>query len=126
MDENYLDSLLGGASSGDNNNFDNNVDADSGVDIDMSDLRNISLDELDDLDSLDLGDLELDDIDFDDVDVTKTDAGEGVEKAVNEEAKKGFDGRFGAGTPGTGDMQLLFFQHALNKLDDIVYSFCHK
>ena len=73
MDENYLDSLLGGASSGDNNNFDNNVDADSGVDIDMSDLRNISLDELDDLDSLDLGDLELDDIDFDDVDVTKLD-----------------------------------------------------
>lgn len=46
------------------------------------------------------------------------DAGEGVEKAVNDEAKKGFDGRFGAGTPGTGDMQLLFFQHALNKLDD--------
>jgi type I restriction enzyme M protein len=46
------------------------------------------------------------------------DAGEGVEKAVNDEAKKGFEGRFGAGTPGTGDMQLLFFQHALNKLDD--------
>lgn len=46
------------------------------------------------------------------------DAGEGVEKAVNDEAKKGFNGRFGAGTPATGDMQLLFFQHALNKLDD--------
>lgn len=46
------------------------------------------------------------------------DAGEGVEKAVNEEAKKGFSGRFGAGTPATGDMQLLFFQHALSKLDD--------
>lgn len=46
------------------------------------------------------------------------DAGEGVEKAVNDEAKKGFQGRFGAGTPATGDMQLLFFQHALYKLDD--------
>lgn len=46
------------------------------------------------------------------------DAAEGVEKAVNDEAKKGFKGRFGAGTPGTGDMQLLFFQHAINKLDD--------
>jgi len=46
------------------------------------------------------------------------DAGEGVEKAVNDEAAKGFDGRFGAGTPGTGDMQLLFMQHVINKMDD--------
>lgn len=46
------------------------------------------------------------------------DAGEGVEESVKKEAKEGFSGRFGAGTPGTGDMQLLFFQHAINKLDD--------
>lgn len=46
------------------------------------------------------------------------DAGEGVEEAVKKEAKEGFNGRFGAGTPGTGDMQLLFFQHALSKLDE--------
>lgn len=46
------------------------------------------------------------------------DAGEGVEEAIKKEAKEGFNGRFGAGTPGTGDMQLLFFQHAINKLDD--------
>lgn len=46
------------------------------------------------------------------------DAGQGVEEKVKEEAKKGFSGRFGAGTPATGDMQLLFFQHALNKLDE--------
>ena len=46
------------------------------------------------------------------------DAAEGVEKAVNEEYKKGFKGSFGAGLPGTGDMQLLFMQHAISKLDD--------
>ena len=46
------------------------------------------------------------------------DAAEGVEKAVNEEYKRGFKGRFGAGLPGTGDMQLLFMQHAISKLDD--------
>ncbi len=46
------------------------------------------------------------------------DAAEGVEEAVGEEYKKGFKGRFGAGLPGTGDMQLLFMQHAISKLDD--------
>nr|MDE7390317.1 type I restriction-modification system subunit M [Lachnospiraceae bacterium] len=46
------------------------------------------------------------------------DAGEGVEEAVKEEYKKGFSGRFGAGLPGSGDMQLLFIQSAINKLDD--------
>lgn len=46
------------------------------------------------------------------------DAGEGVEEAVRKEAAKGAHGRFGAGTPAIGDMQLLFFQHALNKLDN--------
>lgn len=44
------------------------------------------------------------------------DAGDGVEKAVNEEYKKGKDGRFFAGLPGTGDMQLLFMQHAIYKM----------
>ena len=36
------------------------------------------------------------------------DAAEGVETAVQEEYKKGFDGRWGAGLPGSGDMQMLF------------------
>lgn len=46
------------------------------------------------------------------------DAGEGVEYAVNEEYKKGFDGRWGAGLPGSGDMQMLFLQSAVDKMDD--------
>jgi len=46
------------------------------------------------------------------------DAAEGVEEAVKEEYKLGFKGRFGAGLPATGDMQLLFMQHAISKLDD--------
>lgn len=44
----------------------------------------------------------------------------GQEKAVIDEHKKGFDGRWGAGLPGTGDAQLLFVQSAINKLDDNV------
>lgn len=44
------------------------------------------------------------------------DAVDGQEKAVKAENKKG--GRFEAGLPGTGDAQLLFMQHAMNKLDD--------
>ena len=44
------------------------------------------------------------------------DAGDGVEKAVRKEHKKGKDGRFPAGLPATGDMQLLFMQHAVAKM----------
>lgn len=44
------------------------------------------------------------------------DAPEGQEKMVRDENKK--DGRFEWGLPGTGDAQLLFMQHAINKLDD--------
>lgn len=44
------------------------------------------------------------------------DAGDGVEKAVRKEHKKGKDGRFPAGLPATGDMQLLFMQHAVSKM----------
>ena len=44
------------------------------------------------------------------------DAPDGQERAVREEYKKG--GRFEHGLPGTGDAQLLFMQHAINKLDD--------
>lgn len=44
------------------------------------------------------------------------DAGDGVEKAVNDEFKKGESGRFPAGLPGITDMQLLFMQHAIAKL----------
>ena len=43
------------------------------------------------------------------------DAGDGVEKAVRDEHKKK-NGRFPAGLPATGDMQLLFMQHAVSKL----------
>ena len=46
------------------------------------------------------------------------DAKEGQEIAVNEEYKKGFNGRWGAGLPGTGDSQLLFIQSAIDKMDD--------
>ncbi len=45
------------------------------------------------------------------------DAAEGVEKAVKAEHAKKQNGRFPAGLPGTGDMQLLFIQHAISKLD---------
>lgn len=45
-------------------------------------------------------------------------AAEGVEEEVRKEYLKGFNGRWGAGLPGTGDMQLLFVQSAINKLDD--------
>ncbi|MDE6034856.1 MAG: type I restriction-modification system subunit M [Ruminococcus sp.] len=48
------------------------------------------------------------------------DAAEGVEQAVKEENQKGFNGRFGAGLPSSGDMQLLFIQSAVKKMDDIV------
>lgn len=44
------------------------------------------------------------------------DAPDGQEKAVRDANKK--DGRFEHGLPGTGDAQLLFMQHAINKLDD--------
>lgn len=46
------------------------------------------------------------------------DAAEGVEDAVNAEFAKGFDGRWGAGLPGSGDMQMLFLQSAVDKMDD--------
>lgn len=45
------------------------------------------------------------------------DAGEGVEDAVIAEHNKGFAGRWGAGLPGSGDMQMLFLQSAIDKLD---------
>lgn len=48
------------------------------------------------------------------------DAGEGVEAAVKEEYDKGLDGRWGAGLPGSGDMQMLFLQSAIDKMDDEV------
>lgn len=46
------------------------------------------------------------------------DAAEGVEQAVNDEYAKGFDGRWGAGLPGSSDMQMLFLQSAVDKMDD--------
>ena len=38
--------------------------------------------------------------------------------AVNAEFQKGFDGRWGAGLPGSGDMQMLFLQSAVDKMDE--------
>lgn len=46
------------------------------------------------------------------------DAPEGDEEAVKAEVLKGTAGRFPAGAPGSGDMQLLFIQSAINKMDD--------
>lgn len=46
------------------------------------------------------------------------DAAEGVEQAVNDEYAKGFEGRWGAGLPGSGDMQMLFLQSAVDKMDE--------
>ena len=46
------------------------------------------------------------------------DAAEGVEDAVNAEFQKGLDGRWGAGLPSSGDMQMLFLQSAIDKMDD--------
>lgn len=46
------------------------------------------------------------------------DAGDGVEKVVRAEYKKGKNGRFPAGLPATGDMQLLFMQHAVHKMQE--------
>lgn len=45
------------------------------------------------------------------------DAADGVEKAVNDEYKR-INSRFPAGLPARGDMQLLFMQHVMYKLDD--------
>ena len=45
------------------------------------------------------------------------DAAEGVEVAVKEEYAKS-NSRWGAGLPGSGDMQLLFVQSAIDKMDD--------
>ncbi len=46
------------------------------------------------------------------------DAAEGVEEAVRNEAQKSH-GRFPAGLPGSGDMQMLFLQSAVDKMDAI-------
>lgn len=46
------------------------------------------------------------------------DAAEGVEDAINAEYQKGFNGRWGAGLPSSGDMQMLFLQSAIDKMDD--------
>ena len=46
------------------------------------------------------------------------DAADGVEAAVKKEYQLKFKGRFGAGLPASGDMQLLFMQHAISKLDE--------
>ena len=51
------------------------------------------------------------------------DAGDGVEKAVRGEYAK-VNSRFPAGLPGTSDMQLLFMQHVMYKLDDAAGRAC--
>lgn len=85
MDENYLDGLLDELD-GTDDKLNDNLDLDSGVDIDLSDMDGISLEELDDLDGMDLSDLDFDDIDFDDVDITNLDAG--AAPTIKEKAPK--------------------------------------
>ncbi|MBQ3351932.1 MAG: SAM-dependent DNA methyltransferase [Thermoguttaceae bacterium] len=46
------------------------------------------------------------------------DAAEGVEDEVKKEFAKGTNSRWSAGLPGTGDMQMLFLQSAVDKMDD--------
>lgn len=46
------------------------------------------------------------------------DGADGVYEAVMDEYNKGFAGRWGAGTPSAGDMQMLFTQSAVDKMDD--------
>lgn len=46
------------------------------------------------------------------------DAPEGDEEEVKAEVLKGTSGRFPAGAPSSGDMQLLFIQSAINKMDE--------
>jgi len=46
------------------------------------------------------------------------DAAEGVEEAVLREHSKGLSGRWGAGLPSSTDMQLLFVQSAVDKMDE--------
>ena len=54
MDENYLDDLLNDISNKgkSNDDFDNAINSDVGLDIDFSDIDNISLEELDGFDDL--------------------------------------------------------------------------
>ena len=48
------------------------------------------------------------------------DAAKGVEQAVQSEYAKGFNGRWGADLPGSGDMQMLFLQSAVDKMENNV------
>lgn len=96
MDENNLDSLLDELSSMDGE-LNENIDIDSGVDVDADDMDDISLDELDHLDGMDLGDLDFDDIDFDDVDITKLDAG--ANPVVKKKPAGTGNGRYESGCP---------------------------
>jgi hypothetical protein len=57
-----------------------NVNNDAGLDIDLTDLEDISLEDLDDFEGIDFDNLELDDIDFDDLDVTNLDTGIAYQK----------------------------------------------
>jgi hypothetical protein len=59
----------------DKNSQSKNVNSDAGLDIDLTDLEDISLEDLDDFEGIDFDNLELDDIDFDDLDVTNLDTG---------------------------------------------------
>lgn len=75
MDENNLDRMLEELSAMDGE-LNDNLDLDSGIDLDMSDMDGISLDELDALGEMDFSDMDFDDIDFDDVDITNLEVGE--------------------------------------------------
>lgn len=93
MDEDYLDNLLNDLSKEGKakNRFTDNMNSDSGIDLDIDDIGDISLEELDDFDNLDLGELDFDDIDFDDIDVMKLDNTKDVVKERLPEQEEDFN-----------------------------------
>lgn len=78
----------------DKNSQGKSVNNDSGLDIDLTDLEDISLEDMDDFEGIDFENLELDDIDFDDLDVTNLDTGISYKKAETD-AGSGDDFDFG-------------------------------
>lgn len=74
-----------------NNSTINKSNNNSGFDIDLMDLEDISLEELDGFDGIDLDNLEVDDIDFDDIDVTSLDAEINVKQDTSKAVSNDFD-----------------------------------
>lgn len=120
MDENYLDTLLGEVSGNgqSNNSFDDSVELDAGIDIDLNDIGDISLSEMDDLGELgdlDLDSLDLDDIDFDDLDMMNLDS----EKAKKDILSNDDDFDFDSLLEDTADDNADFSNDGADFFDDM-------